>query len=69
MTKATLIKDSIQFEMTYSLRDSVHYHHGRKDGTVLEKELIVLHLDWKATKRGYLQQEARMRVLFTLGRA
>jgi hypothetical protein len=42
--------------MAYRFRGSVHYHHGRKHGsiqadTVLKKEPRVLHLDLKAVRR------------------
>ena len=48
MTTATLIKENIALErLTYSFRGLVHYHHGRKHGSmqaniVLERELRVL---------------------------
>ena len=56
MTEATLIKDNVQLRLAYRLRGSVHYHHGRKHGSiqagmVLEKKLRVLHLDMKALKK------------------
>jgi hypothetical protein len=55
MTKA-IIKENISFELAYSFRGSVHCHHGRKHGIieedlVLEKEIRVLHLDSKATRK------------------
>jgi hypothetical protein len=42
--------------LAYRFRGSVHYHHGRKHGSiqadmVLEEELRVLHLDPKAVRR------------------
>ena len=42
--------------LSYSFRGSVHYHHGRKHGSVqadmvLEKELRVLHLDLKVARK------------------
>jgi hypothetical protein len=50
MTKAAFLKNNISLVLAYSFRGSVHYHHGRKHGSmqadmVLEKELRVLHLD------------------------
>ena len=53
MTAVTLRKESIKLGSTYSFRDSVHYHHGEKHGSVqagmvLEKELRVLHPDQQA---------------------
>ena len=44
---------------------SVHYHHGRKHGSVqvdmvLEKELRVLHLDLKAASGGSLRHWAEL---------
>jgi hypothetical protein len=56
MTEATLIKDNVQLRLAYRLRGSVHYHHGRKHGSiqagmVLEKKLRVFHLDMKALKK------------------
>ena len=53
MTTATLIKENISLGLAYSFRGLVHYHHGRKHGSVqadmvLEKELRVLHLDLQA---------------------
>ena len=46
--------------LAYSFRGSVHYHHGRKHGSiqadmVLEKELRVLHLDLQEAKRDYVR--------------
>jgi hypothetical protein len=34
MTTVTLIKDNIYLGLSYSFRGSVHYHHGRKHGSV-----------------------------------
>jgi hypothetical protein len=56
MTKATLIKANILLGLAYSFRGLIHYHLSRKHGgiqadIVLEKELRVLHLDLKATRR------------------
>jgi hypothetical protein len=63
MTKPTLIKDNIYLGLPYSFRGSVHYHHGRKHGSVQAgmalEELRVLYLDPKA---------ARKRVSYALGR-
>lgn len=55
MTKATFIKDNIFGGLAYRLRVSVHYHQGRKHGSmqvdmVLEK-VRVLRLDPKAFRR------------------
>jgi hypothetical protein len=49
MTKATLMRTTFNWDW---LKGSVHYHHGRKHGsmqadTVLEKELRVLLLESK----------------------
>ena len=56
MTKATLIFGQHLIGLSYNVRGSVHYHHGRKHGSVqadmvLEKELRVLHLDLTLAKR------------------
>jgi hypothetical protein len=42
--------------LAYSYRDSKHYHHGRKHGSiqadmVLEKELSILHVDLTVARR------------------
>jgi hypothetical protein len=42
--------------LAYSSKDSIHYHHGRKHGsiqadTVLKKELRALYLDLKVGRR------------------
>ena len=55
MGAATLLKESISLGLAYSFRDSVHYHHGEKHGTmqadtVLEKEMRVLHLHPQAAE-------------------
>ena len=55
MTTATLTKANISLLLLFSLRGSVHYHHGGKHGSmqadmVLEKELRVLHLDLQAAE-------------------
>jgi hypothetical protein len=57
MTKATLIKENIELGLAHSCRGFVHYHHGRKQGSVqadmvLEKELRGLHLDLQAAEGG-----------------
>ena len=53
MTTATLTKANISLLLLFSLRGSVHYHHGGKHGImqadmVLEKALTVLYLDPQA---------------------
>ena len=73
MAKATLIRENIYLGLAYNFRDSVHYHHGRKHGSlqaymVLE-ERRVLHLDPKATRKGYLLQAARRKISSSLGGA
>jgi hypothetical protein len=50
MTRAILKKPNIKLGLAYSFRGLVHYHHGRKHGSMqadimLKKELRVLHLD------------------------
>jgi hypothetical protein len=59
MTKATLIKDSIELGLIYRFRGSAHCHHGRKHGFMqvdmaLERELRVLYLDPTAVRRDCL---------------
>jgi hypothetical protein len=54
-------------------KDSVHFHHGRKHGSiqadlVLKKELRVLHLDVKATRKR-LSSTGRTKVSSALGGA
>ena len=48
MAKATLIKDNIKLGLAYKVRGSVHYHLGRKHGSIHAgmalEELRVLHL-------------------------
>ena len=55
MTKATLIKDNFYLGLAYRFCISVHYHHGRKHGSVqagmVLEELRVLHLVLKANRR------------------
>jgi hypothetical protein len=63
MTKMTLIKANTSLGLTYRFRGSVHYHHGRKHGSiqagmVLEKELRVL-----------IQRQPEETVSSSLGRA
>jgi hypothetical protein len=53
MAMATLVKDGISLRLAYSFRGLVHYHQGRKHGSVqadmvLEKNLRVLHRYLKA---------------------
>jgi hypothetical protein len=53
MTTATLTKANISLLLLFSLRGSVHYHHGGKHcimqaDMVLEKALTVLYLDPQA---------------------
>jgi hypothetical protein len=55
MTKATLIKENINWGWLTVSEVLVHYHHGRKQGSVqadmvLEKELRVLRLDLQAVE-------------------
>jgi hypothetical protein len=71
MTKATLIREDISVGLAYSFRDSVHDHHGRKHSgrqadTVLEKELRVLHLEWKAVRQR-MSSEGSQETLFHTG--
>ena len=59
MTRATLIKNFVFIGSGLRFRGLVHYHHGRKHGSmqadmVLEKELRVLHLDPKAAEGDHL---------------
>jgi hypothetical protein len=54
-------------ELAYNFRGSVHYHHGRKHGTmkadmVLQKELRVLHLDPQAAEGNCFPQAAQRRL-------
>jgi hypothetical protein len=56
MTNATFTKKNIYLRLPYSFKGLVRYHCGRKHGSaqadmVLEKELVVLHLDWQASRR------------------
>ena len=49
--------ENISLGLAYSFRGLVHYHHSGKHGRVqanviLEKELRVLHLDRKDSRRG-----------------
>jgi hypothetical protein len=58
MTKASLIKENVQFGFVYNFRGLVHYHHGRKHGNIqadmVLEELRVLHLVPKAVRRRLL---------------
>jgi len=55
MTKAILIKKNIELGLTYRFSGFVHYHHGRKHGSIqadmVLEDLKVLHLDLKAARR------------------
>ena len=51
MTKATLTKDNIWLGLAYRFRGSVHYHQGRKHGSMQAEELRVLLLHPKANRR------------------
>jgi hypothetical protein len=54
MTEATLIKDNIYLGLAYRFRGSVHYHQGRKHGSIqagMLEELEGLHLVQKANRR------------------
>jgi hypothetical protein len=59
MTKATLIKllqkNNIYLGLDYRFRSSVHYHQGRKHGSIqagmVQDELRVLHLHLRAASR------------------
>jgi len=58
MAKATLTKDNISLGLVYSFSGLVHYHHGRKQGSiqtdiVLERELRV-YLDPQAPRTQYV---------------
>lgn len=53
MATATLLKANIELGLAYRFRSLVHYCHGRKHGDMQadikpEKELRVLHQNWKA---------------------
>ena len=54
MTKATLIKDNILLDLVYRFRVSVHYHHGRKHGSIQACMALeaprVLHFNLKVTR-------------------
>jgi hypothetical protein len=76
MTKTSLIKENINLRLAYSFRGSVHYHHGRKHGTmqadlVLEalKGPIVLYLDLKAARRRVSSPGTQEEGLFYIGRS
>jgi hypothetical protein len=54
MTKTTLIKDNIKLWLAYRFRTSVHYHQGKKHGSIqagMKKEWRYLHLYQKAARR------------------
>jgi hypothetical protein len=55
MTKTSPIKENVQLGLAYSFRGSVHYHLGRKHGSIqvdmVLEEQRVLHLDLKAARR------------------
>jgi hypothetical protein len=55
MTKATLVKDNILLGLSYTFRSSVHYHQGRKHGSIqagmVLEELRVPQLVPKANRR------------------
>jgi hypothetical protein len=58
MTQATLTKANISFELAYSFRYLVHYHHDRKHGNIQadmilgkELKLRILHLDLTVARR------------------
>jgi hypothetical protein len=72
MTTATLMKANVSLELAYRFRGLVYYHHSRKHGSiqadmVLEKELRVLHLDSKATRRDCGPRAARRKFSSTMG--
>ena len=65
--KATLIKENIELRLAYSVRGSVYYYHGWKHGSMkadmmVEKDLRVLHLDSKATRRVWHPRAARKKL-------
>jgi hypothetical protein len=56
MTKATLMEDNISLGLAYRFRGLVHYHQGKKHGSVqadmvVKKDLRLLYLETKAAKR------------------
>jgi hypothetical protein len=56
MTKATLIKDNVSLRLAYRFRSSVHYHKGRKHGSIqvgmtLKKGLRVVYLVLKISRK------------------
>ena len=66
-----LIRVGLQF---YSFKSLAHYDHSRKHDSmkadmVLEKELRVLHLDLKTTRRDWHSQAARRKLFSTMHRA
>ena len=54
-TSTTLIKENIELGLTYSFRGLVHYHHGRKHGSIQADMVLgepgVLQLAPKATRK------------------
>ena len=73
MTKATLIKENIQLGLAYGFRGLVHYHRGRKHGSIQADMVLevrrVLHLDPKAAEGDCLPQAARRRLEFYTGQS
>ena len=75
MTKGhILIKENIWLGLAYSFRVSVHYHHGKKHGSVQADSVLeeprVLHLDVKAARIGPSSAGSQEENLsFTLGGA
>ena len=69
MMKATLIKANISLGLAYSFRGSVHCYHGRKHGSVPEKDLRGPHFDQQQQKKKCLPQASRKELSSTLGRA
>lgn len=73
MSKATY-KEKRLTEASLQFQRFIHNHCGGKHGNsrsdvVLEKELRVLHLDMKATRRDRLPQAACRKLLLALGGA
>ena len=60
MTKATFIKE-IYLGLAYTFRGSVHYHYGRKHGSMqadmIQEELRVLYLDPTTARKGLLPRQ------------
>ena len=61
MTKSTLIKDNVSLVLAYRFRGLVHYHHGRKHGSVqagmVLEDLRVLHLVPKTSRKGLASRQ------------